>query len=122
MNPNYLYIFGCIVFTVYGQLILKWRLGHMGMLPVALGDKIQFLFRAFMDPFVISGFIAAFVASLFWMAAMTKFQISIAYPFMSFAFVAVLLLSAMLFREPVTANKVLGMALICAGIFVTSHG
>ena len=48
------------------------------------------------------------------MAAMTKFEISVAYPFMSLAFVLVLLLSALFFQEPITLGKVLGMILICA--------
>lgn len=120
MNRNYLYIFGCIAFTVYGQLILKWRITQKGNLPVELTEKLKFLAKALFDPFIISGFFAAFIASLFWMAAMTKFELSTAYPFMSLAFVLVLLFSAILFREPITLGKILGMALICAGIIVTA--
>jgi drug/metabolite transporter (DMT)-like permease len=120
MNRNYLYIFGCIAFTVYGQIILKWRLAQKGHLPNELSEKLIFLAKAFLDPFVLSGFFAAFIASLFWMAAMTKFDISDAYPFTSLAFVLILLLSALFFHEPITLGKVFGMILICAGIIVTA--
>jgi len=120
MNRNYLYIFGCIAFTVYGQLILKWRITQKGDLPLEFTEKLMFLAKTLFDPFIISGFAAAFIASLFWMAAMTKFELSTAYPFMSLAFVFVLLFSALLFREPITLGKVLGMLLICAGIIVTA--
>jgi multidrug transporter EmrE-like cation transporter len=119
MNRNYLYIFGCIAFTVYGQLVIKWRVIHKGALPAEITAKLAFLFRAFIDPYVLSGFAAAFIASLFWMAAMSKFEISVAYPFMSLAFVLVLLFSVLLFQEPITIGKVLGMGLICAGIIAT---
>jgi multidrug transporter EmrE-like cation transporter len=119
MNRNYLSIFGCIAFTVYGQLVLKWRLSHKGALPDDFAAKLLFLLRAFFDPYVLSAFAAALIASFFWMAAMSKLEISVAYPFMSLAFVLVLLFSAVLFREPVTIGKVLGMGLICAGIVVT---
>ena len=115
---GYLYIFGCVFFTVYGQLMLKWRLSLKGVMPDALLSKILFLASAFLDPFVLSAFAAAFVASLFWMAAMTKFDVSFAYPFMSLAFVLVLLLSALFFQEPITVGKVAGMVLICSGILV----
>lgn len=37
------------------------------------------------SPIVFSGFVSAFMAFLFWMAAMTKFEITVAYPFMSLA-------------------------------------
>ena len=119
---GYFYIFGTIFFTVYGQIVLKWRINGIGQsLPDALGDKILFLFKILFDPWVFSGFAAAFVASFFWMAAMTKFDISYAYPFMSSAFVLVFLLSVILFHEPVTWQKVVGLVLIVAGIIVTSR-
>ncbi len=116
---GYLYIFGCIFFTVYGQMILKWRLSMKGDMPEGLNEKMLFLFKALLDPFILSGFAGAFIASLFWMAAMTKFQVSFAYPFMSIAFVAVLFLSALFFHEPITLGKVLGLILITSGIIVT---
>jgi multidrug transporter EmrE-like cation transporter len=119
MNRNYLSIFGCIAFTVYGQLVLKWRLNHKGVIPEQFVDKLLFLLRAFIDPFVLSAFAAALIASFFWMAAMSKFDISVAYPFMSLAFALVLLFSVLLFHEPLTLGKVFGMGLICAGIVAT---
>ena len=43
---GYFYIFGTIFFTVYGQLILKWRISLLGgSLPNDLLDKIFFLFK-----------------------------------------------------------------------------
>ena len=116
---GYVYVFGCIFFTVYGQLILKWRLSLRGAMPESFGGKLLFLANARLDPFILSGVAGAFVASLFWMAAMTKFEVSFAYPFMSLAFVAVLFLSALFFHEPITLGKVLGLLLIIGGIVVT---
>jgi len=48
---SYVYIFGTVVFTVYGQLILKWRIVKYGDLPAPLIDKIIFLFKVLFDPF-----------------------------------------------------------------------
>jgi len=118
---NYIYIFGTIFFTVYGQLILKWRIVKYGALPEILTDKLLFLLKLLFDPFILSGFISAFVASLFWMAAMTKFELSYAYPFMSGAFVLVFLLSVLFFNEAVTWQKLAGLVLIVSGIIITSR-
>ncbi|MEN1967469.1 EamA family transporter [Lentibacillus sp. N15] len=118
---GYAYIFGTIFFTVYGQLILKWKIDRAGSLPDGSIDKLIFLFKLLLDPIILSGFLSAFVASLFWMAAMTKFNISYAYPFMSLSFVLVFLLSVFLFQEPVTTQKVVGLSLIVLGIIVTSQ-
>jgi len=119
---NYSYIFGTILFTVYGQLILKWRIGFYGALPEPFSVKILFLLRLLVDPYILSGFVAAFIASLCWMAAMTKFTLNHAYPFMGLNFVLVLLLSGFLFHETINTLKIIGIGLIVAGIIIGSQG
>lgn len=118
---GYLYIFGTIFFTVYGQLILKWKVSSINKLPDGLYNTVIFLFQLIFDPFIFSGFVSAFIASLFWMAAMTKFELSYAYPFMSGAFVLVFLFSIILFHENITWQKFIGLLLIISGIIVTSR-
>jgi len=118
---GYLYILATIALTVYGQLALKWRVNRLGEAGNGGLDKIAFLFKALMDPFVLSGLAAAFAASLFWMLAMTKFQLSYAYPFMSLSYVAVLFLSAVLFHEAVTWPKLAGLALVVVGLALSSQ-
>lgn len=120
--PDYLYIVLTIGFTVYGQLILKWRIEKFGPLPADSFEKLKFLVGLLFDPVIFSGFAAAFLASLAWMAAMTKFDLSHAYPFMSLNFVVVLFLSAWLLGEPLTFSKVLGIALIVIGTVVAARG
>lgn len=119
---GYLYVSLTIAFTVYGQIVLKWQVGQNGPLPEPLAGKMQHLFGLLLNPWVLSAFAAAFLASLAWMAAMTKFQLSYAYPFMSLSFVLVLMLSGVFFHEPVTWPKIVGMALIVAGIVIGSQG
>ena len=119
---DYLYIFATIGFTVYGQLILKWRITKIGSLPPDFIEKLKFLISLLFDPAIFSGFAAAFLASLAWMAAMTKFELSHAYPFMSLNFVVVLLLSGWLLCEPVTLQKTLGVGLIVLGTMVAARG
>ncbi|WVV48790.1 EamA family transporter [Pseudomonas sp. NA13] len=56
------------------------------------------------------------------MAAMTKFDLSHAYPFMSLNFVIVLLLSGWILSEPMTFQKALGVGLIILGTVVAARG
>ncbi len=118
---DYVYILGTVVFTVYGQLILKWRIVKFGALPSPFIEKLIFLVKLIFDPFIFSGFIAAFIASLFWMGAMTKFELSYAYPFQSASFVLVFILSVFFFHESFSYYKLTGLCLIVSGIIVTSR-
>lgn len=119
---SYLYIFGTIFFTVYGQLIIKWQMTKVGNLPSDFMTKIIFLLQMFLNPWILSAFLSAFVAAICWMAAMTKFELSHAYPFMSLSFVLVIVLSGLFFHEVITLSKVLGVLLIMAGIVVGGQG
>jgi drug/metabolite transporter (DMT)-like permease len=108
--------------TVYGQLVLKWQVGLAGPGPEGFPDKLYFLFALLLNPWIVSGFVAAFAASLAWMGAMTKFELSHAYPFMSLNFVLVLLFAGLLFNEPISTTKIVGIALIVLGVVVGSRG
>ena len=119
---DFLYILSTVVFTVYGQLIVKWQVSKAGPLPGTLAGKMLFLGNLILNPWIISGMVGAFFAMLSWLAAMTKFELSYAYPFMSLAFVLVLILGAVLFHESVTMPKVFGIALVVSGIIVASQG
>lgn len=121
MIITHLYILGTILFTVYGQVIIKWRIPKYGALPAAMYDKVLFLFSVLLDPFILSGLISAFVASLCWMAAMTKFDLSYAYPFVGITYLLIFLASMWFFNEPFSYNKLLGVLLIMVGIFISSR-
>ncbi len=112
------YIFSTILCTVYGQIILKWRVMQHGNMPERFSEGFAFLLKLLVDPFVISAFVAAFIAALCWMAALTKFDLSYAYPFMSIPFVIVLFLSGLFFHEIVTLPKIIGMLFIVTGLII----
>lgn len=117
---DYLFLLVMIVLTVYGQIILKWRMDQVGSLPPGFWPGLRHLLGLLVDPAVVSSFVAAFVASLAWMAAMTRFELSYAYPFTSLNFVAVLILSVWLLNEQLTVQKVVGIGLIILGTAVAS--
>lgn len=119
---EYGFVLATIALTVYGQLVLKWRIGVFGALPDGIPAKLGFFARVFWDPWVLSSFAAAFLAALAWMAAVTKLDLSHAYPFMALNFVLVLLFSGWLFQEPVSVPKVIGVVLIAVGTLVSSLG
>lgn len=118
---SYFYILGTILFTVYGQIVIKWRVTKLGPVPIDLINKFWYLLGLIGDPYILSALMAAFIAALCWMLAMTKLDLSYAYPFISSSFVFVMLLSSLIFKEPLTVNKIWGIILITAGIIISSR-
>lgn len=76
---------------------------------------MKFLF----DPLIFSGFVSAFIASIFWMLAMTKFELTYAYPFMSLSPALVFIVGIFVLGETFTVGKLLGLLIIMVGIIVT---
>lgn len=119
---NFLYILATVLFTVYGQLVVKWQVAQAGAYPLVTSEQLIFLLKLLLNPWIMSGVAAGFLALLCWMAAMTKFELSYAYPFMSLSFLLVLILSAILFHEQLTVSKIVGVVLVVAGIIIGSRG
>ena len=119
---GYLYIFLTVGFTVYGQLILKQQVNTLTYMPSGF-DLIPFYIKFIITrPLVLSGFISAVLASVAWIAAISKFELSYAYPFMSLNFVIVVGLSFFFFGENINWFKIFGIFLICLGVFIVSRG
>jgi len=116
------FVYLTVVLTVFSQLIVKWRVSRAGALPADWPHRLTFLFGLLCDPWILSGVISTFLAGLCWMLAMTKVELSYAYPFIGLVFVLILISSSLLFHEAVTTAKVIGVLLVIAGILVASRG
>ncbi|MDP2067237.1 MAG: EamA family transporter [Burkholderiaceae bacterium] len=119
---SYVYISITILLTVYGQMAIKWQVLRAGTFPDNNAEKLGFILHLLLNPWVISAFVAALLASVAWMVAMTKLPLSHAYPFMSLAFVFVMGFSGLLFHEAITFPKIIGIIFVIVGLIIGSQG
>lgn len=114
---GFFYIIATIVFTIYGQIVIKWRIGNNTELSGSYLEKLKLLFMFLMDPFIISGFFAAFLSALAWMAAMTKFEVSFAYPIVLGGLVlGTNLIAIMFLHESLSCTKIFALVMVVLGI------
>lgn len=111
-----------IVLTVYGQLVLKWQVGLDAPVPFAFMEQWPQLLQLMARPWVLSAFAAAFGASLCWMLAIARLELSRAYPFMALNFVLVAILAVPLFGETINTQKFIGIWLVVIGLVFISQG
>lgn len=118
---KYFYVAMTLIMTVYGQIIIKWRINCIvgDNIKTGANNTVRDVLKILMDYYVLSGFFAAFIASLFWIVAMRKMNISVAYPFMSLAPVFVLIISSSILGESITPGKLYGVLFIITGIFIS---
>jgi drug/metabolite transporter (DMT)-like permease len=116
------YILMTVLFTVYSQLVMRWQVTAAGPLPIDTSGKVGYILNLMLNPWVVSGIFATFLAGVSWMMAMTKFEISYAYPFVSLNYILVLAAGFLLFNEAISATKLAGSALVILGIIVIAKG
>jgi multidrug transporter EmrE-like cation transporter len=104
------------------QLLLKVAtkpLSHFSVFNAdILSSSIIVLFRSV--PFW-AGMICYAASLCVWVAALAKAPVSTAYPMLSLGYVVVAAVSVAWLGESMTPAKVLGIALICTGVFLVSR-
>jgi drug/metabolite transporter (DMT)-like permease len=114
-------IFLCVflALAVYGQLIIKMRAAVHATASDQQGQW-NYLLLMFADFRVLSGLVAGFIAGACWMLAIQKLDIGYAYPFIALTFVIVPVASTYLFGEPLPPLRLVGLALIVAGVMLSA--
>jgi drug/metabolite transporter (DMT)-like permease len=112
------FLLGTLSFTVYGQLIIKARSARHAAEPS--GGTEGYLRAMLLDPFVLSGLLAAGFAAICWILAVRQLPLAFAYPMMALTFVLVPLGASILFDEPLSLVRSAGLALIVAGVAINA--
>lgn len=115
---NHSYILLTILFAVASQFLMRWQATTIGGMPQGLIEKLSFFIGLISNPWILLAFFFTGLSALFWFIAMTKFELSYAYPFVSLNYVLVLILAPFILNESVSPSKVLGTLIIFAGILI----
>jgi len=107
-----------IGFTVSSQLIMRWRVSAAGTLPPSTADRVAFVLGLLMTPWVWAAFVCTFLAGIAWMLALTRFELTYAFPFTGVSFLLILLAGAFMFGEHVSPARIAGTLLVLAGLFI----
>lgn len=116
MSP-YIYVALSTIFGITGQLLLKRGMGTMGQMTPGVGMIKQIV----LSPWVIGGLIIYATGVLNWMLALSSFELSYVYPFASLSYVGIIIGSYFIFRERISTMRVLGIAVIIAGVLISSR-
>ena len=120
---NHLYLLLAIFFGVVSQLIIKWQMSAFSFNDYETWqDKFALAFSMLLNPYIIISLILTLLAGVTWMIAMTKFEISYAYPYTLLGLVLVTIFSVVFFGESVNTYKIIGIAVIILGIVLISKG
>lgn len=109
------------IFGVVGQLTLKKAMTDLGPLTLTAKHAPGLALRVFTTPTVVLGLTIYVAATFFWLLALSRVQLSYAYPFASLSYVLIVGASWLLLSEHPSPLRLGGMAVIMFGVFLVSQ-
>jgi drug/metabolite transporter (DMT)-like permease len=121
MSVAIAYILVSVVLGATGQILLKKGMGSMGPLTLSASQLGSILWRIVTNPYVVIGLGIYVCGTLFWLMALSRVDLSYAYPFASLSYVVMLVASWQLFSENISPLRLAGTLVVCAGVFLISR-
>ena len=108
-----------VFFNVYGIFVIKMRFNEQGPIQLdSVRSVVHYFFILMKSPLVVSGLVLFFVAPFLFAVALSRMQISVAYPAqIGLNFLFLIILAMLFLGEHLTVPKAVGIILIFAGIY-----
>ncbi len=112
-----------IVFNSFGALIIKYKINEMGTIQLSsFRFVIKYFYELIKSPLIICGIFSIFISAFVWMVALSRLQISIAYPVaVGLNFIVVVTVALIFFKEHLSVEKIIGIILIFISVFLISR-
>jgi multidrug transporter EmrE-like cation transporter len=112
-----------VLLNSYGALIIKQRINQLGKIELdSLARTSTYFVTLLRSPLVLSGLFAILASSAAWMIALSRMEISIAYPTaVALNFLVVITVGMTFYNEGFTVQKMVACALILAAIILLSR-
>ena len=118
MNPK-LYVLISALLAVIAQLSFKRGVQHLGI--TEKQKHLRSMTRLLFGRYVFIGFLMYAISTIFWLIALSKLELSYAFPFISLALVLTSVFGALFFSEKLSFYRKLGIGIICVGILLIAQ-
>jgi multidrug transporter EmrE-like cation transporter len=110
-----------VLLNAAAQLLLKAGTNAVGHFEFAAGNIVPVGLRLALEPSILGG-VACYVVSLVvWIMALSRVEVSIAYPMLSIGYVINAVAAWYLFGESLTALRLTGIGFIVVGVFLVAR-
>ncbi len=119
MRASFWLVLVAVSFSATGEILLKSGVNRLG--PLHLAGLGEWLLQALRTPYLYGGFACVATGAAFWIAAISRADLSWAYPMLALGYVIVLVLSAAFLGERITLPRLIGTALIAIGVVLVAR-
>jgi drug/metabolite transporter (DMT)-like permease len=110
------YIVISVFASTVGQLLLKKGMDDIGSVTLSANHIFLTLWQMVTNLSVFFGLAIYFIGTIFWLAALSRVDLSYAYPFASISYVIMLIAAWLVFNEEITVSRIIGTVVIGIGV------
>lgn len=121
-RQTFVMIIVAVLLNAGAQLLLKAGTRALGVIDVSGGALASSAVGVATQPHVIGGLVCYVLSVAIWIAALSRVDVSIAYPMLSLGYVVNAIGAWALFGEQLTLPKVAGTLIILVGVMVLARG
>lgn len=117
----FLLILTGVLLNAVAQLALKASVNDMGAISVSLNTAIPVFTRLAAEPWLWVGLTCYGISVIVWILALSRVDVTIAYPMLSIGYVVNAMAAWALLGEALTGQRVLGIGIIIIGVVVLTR-
>ena len=114
-------IFSGVMLNVAAQLLIKSGTNVVGYFEFSRENILPVGWKLATEPHIIGAMACYALGVGIWILALSRVQVSIAYPLLSMGYVVNAVAAWWLFNEAFNPSKVLGMGIIILGVIIISR-
>jgi len=117
----FIILLASIFFAVCGQVLLKATVTRVQGVDFASASMFSHMGKLLRSPIFYLAMSVYFFSMVLYLTAISKLDISLAYPMVSLNYAIILVYSKIFFKENVTPLRWLGVGIIIFGVFLISR-
>jgi multidrug transporter EmrE-like cation transporter len=110
-----------VLLNAAAQLLLKAGTNAVGEFAFSAGNIIPVGWRLATEPHILGGLACYVISVVVWIMALSRVEVSIAYPMLSVGYVVNAVAAWYLFGEVVTPARLVGIGVIILGVFIVAR-
>jgi len=111
-----------VLLNAVAQLLLKAGTNAVGQFEFSAANVLPVGTKLAFQPYILGGIACYAVSVVVWILALSRTEVSIAYPMLSLGYIVNALAAWHLFGEAVTPLRLVGIGIIIVGVFVVARG
>lgn len=118
----FLLVLAGVLLNAFAQLLLKAGVRPLGAISLSTSNGFQTLLTIATQPYIIAGLLSYVLSVAIWIGALSRVDVSIAYPMLSLGYVVNAFLAWRLFDEQLSLQRIAGIAVILVGVYLLARG